>query len=56
MENKIESARIFVLQAKSYYEQNGETPDDDEIKNDAANIFGETYAEYQEILSAIAFI
>lgn len=56
MEAKINSAICYVLQSRSYYEQSGQaiTDDDDGMfKNDAANIFGDTYEEYLEILKAL---
>ena len=53
MEEKIQLARNHVLQAIAYYEQCGETPDYGQFKNDAANIYGDTYEEYSTIYAAL---
>jgi len=56
MDEKIENAVYHVLQCRAYYEQCGERiTDDDEamFKNDAANIFSESYEEYCDIYRAI---
>lgn len=53
MEEKIESAKTYVRQIIAYHEQCGETPDIEEIINDAANIFADTYEEYCAISNAL---
>lgn len=55
---KVICATRYIKVVREYYEECGEERqyDDDETKNDAANLFGDTYEEYQAIHSAIAFI
>ena len=55
---KVICATHYIKVVREYYEECGEERqyDDDEVKNDAANLFGDTYEEYQAIHSAIAFI
>lgn len=53
---KIDDAINYVRQCRAYYEQcNQQITDDDEamFKNDAANIFGDSYDEYCKIYDAI---
>lgn len=53
---KIDDAINHIRQCRAYYEQCGQQiTDDDEamFKNDAANIYSESYEEYCEIYHAI---
>jgi hypothetical protein len=54
--DKVKDAINHVLQCRAYYEQCGQqiTDDDEEMfKNDAANLFSESYEEYCDIWNAL---
>ena len=58
MDEKIKNAIAYVRKERLYYEKRnrlGEISDRDDmsIKNDAANIFGDSYDEYCKIFDAI---
>lgn len=58
MDEKIKNAIAYVRKERSYYEERNclaeiSDRDDMSIKNDAANIFGDSYDEYCKIYDAI---
>ncbi len=58
MDEKIKNAIAYVCKERSYYEERNclaeiSDRDDMSIKNDAANIFGDSYEEYDIIWNAL---